>query len=130
MLQKYLLPALFLTALSFAQPSFADPTDTDEAMQKCQNRHPEWYQCATDADCTLSLDACGWPVLGVNKMHKGRSEICTRSAGAFIDCPMWKNTPENKMAVTCQEGVCTGVKASDLPKTEPAPVPEGQAASQ
>ena len=92
----------------------------DDVMQKCQEKHPEWYSCVTDADCAVSLNPCGWPVLGVNKMHKGRSEICTRQAGAFIDCPMWNDTPENKMAAICQEGVCTGVKASEVkPPVEP-----------
>ena len=117
MRKKILLPTLFFfTFLSFL---FVQPVqaDDDDVMQKCQGKYPEWYQCATDEDCTISLDPCGWPVLGVNKIHKGRSEICTRQAGAFIDCPMWKDTPDNKMAVTCQQGICTAVKASEMPKT-------------
>ena len=114
MLRKFVLPTIFL--LSFLSMPVAFAAD-DEVMQKCQGKHPEWYQCSTDEDCTISLDPCGWPVLGVNKIHKGRSEICTRQAGAFIDCPMWKDTAENKMTVTCQEGVCTGLKASHTPKS-------------
>lgn len=119
MLQKLILPTLFLMLVTVNVANAAD--SNDEAMMKCQNKHPEWYQCVTDADCQVSLDPCGWPVLGVNKIHKGRSEICTRQAGAFIDCPMWKNTPENKMAATCQEGVCETMKASQMPVKESLP---------
>lgn len=124
MLRKFVLSILSLITLLSIHSAYAD--DGEDVMQKCQGKHPEWYQCSTDEDCIISLDPCGWPVLGVNKIHKGRSEICTRQVGAFIDCPMWKDTPENKMAVTCQEGLCTGIKASLMPK--PAPAPEEQQA--
>lgn len=111
MLKTFILPTVFLICVAVNGAYAAD----DDAMQKCQGKHPEWYQCVTDDDCTISQDPCGWPVLGVNKFHKERSEICTRQAGAFIDCPMWKDTPENKMTVKCQKGVCTGLKASEAP---------------
>lgn len=119
MKRKLILPVLILGFL-VAGPVYAmDPNE--EAMQKCQGKHPEWYQCVTDEDCVISLNLCGWPVLGVNKMHKGRSEICTRQAGAFIDCPMWKDTEENKMVSFCQQGVCESLKASEAPVKESSP---------
>lgn len=116
MLKKLILSMLlsFVLTISTANAN-------EDVMLKCQDKHPEWYSCTTDEDCTVSLDPCGWPVLGVTKWHKGRSEICTRQAGAFIDCPMWRDTPENKMAAVCQEGVCTGIKASEV-KPKPQPV--------
>lgn len=119
MLTKLILPALFLTffAISPLSPVYAADSN-DDVMEKCQLKAPEWYQCVTDADCAVSLNPCGWPVLGVNKMHKGRSEICTRQAGAFIDCPMWKDTKENKRVAVCQEGICQALKASEVPVKE------------
>lgn len=122
MLKKIILPTLFLMFLApaFVSPVSAEDTQ-DEVMQKCQMKRPEWYQCTTDADCVVSLNPCGWPVLGVNVNHKGRSEICTRQAGAFIDCPMWRDTPENQMVALCQEGVCEAVKASEAPPKETIP---------
>ena len=115
---------MFLVSSPMNPVRAADEAGTnDEVMQKCQMKHPEWYQCVNDEDCAVSLNPCGWPSLGVNKMHKGRSEICTRQAGAFIDCPMWKDTPENKMVALCQEGVCQAVKASEAPVKQ-SKVPE------
>ncbi len=127
MLIKFILPTLFLMFLTVSplhQVNAQDAVDASEdVMQKCQMKRPEWYQCVTDDDCTISLNPCGWPVLGVNKMHKDRSEICTRQTGAFIDCPMWKDTPENKMVAVCQEGICQGMKASEAPLKK-APTPD------
>jgi hypothetical protein len=105
MLKKLILPSLLLLCLS----SHLVQAD-DEAMQKCQMKHPEWYQCVTAEDCTIALDPCGWPVLGVNKLHKDRAEICSRQAGAFLDCAMWNDIPENKRTVDCQENLCVTVK--------------------
>jgi hypothetical protein len=119
MLKKIILPTLFLMFCGIGMSYAADAGE--DVMQKCQGKHPEWYQCVTDADCTISLDPCGWPVLGVNKMHKDRSEICTRQAGAFIDCKMWSDDPANKMVAVCQEGVCESIKASEAPVKESKP---------
>ncbi len=116
MLKKLIL----LMLLSFVL-TISTANANEDVMLKCQDKHPEWYSCTSDEDCAVSLDPCGWPVLGVTKWHKGRSEICTRQAGAFIDCPMWRDSPENKMAAICKEGVCTGVKASEV-KPKPQPV--------
>lgn len=113
MLKKLILSTLFLMICGVRMASAADAAE--DVMQKCQSKHPEWYQCVTDADCAVSLDPCGWPVLGVNVNHKGRSEICTRQAGAFIDCPMWSDTTENRRVAICQEGVCEAIKASESP---------------
>lgn len=125
MLKKVILPAFFLLVGTINMSYAADAGE--DVMQKCQGKHPEWYQCVTDADCTVSLDPCGWPVLGVNKNNKGNSEICTRQAGAFIDCAMWSDTPENKHAALCLEGICQAVKSSDVPvKETPATPKDGE----
>jgi len=124
LIKSILLPLLFLFLVSSPiSPARAadDPVANDEVMQKCQMKYPEWYQCVSDEDCTVSLNPCGWPVLGVNKIHKDRSEICTRQAGAFIDCPIWNDTPENKMVALCKEGVCQAVKASEAPVKQSKP---------
>jgi len=122
MLKRFIILTLCLIFYTLT-PVHANDS-TDDVMQKCQGKHPEWYQCSTNEDCTVSLDPCGWPVLGVNKFHKERSEICTRQAGAFIDCPMWKSTPENQMGSICQDGECVAVKMSEMPQPveQPAPV--------
>ena len=119
MLKKLILTTLFLMMGAANAAHATDPGE--DVMQKCQGKHPEWYQCVTDADCTVSLDPCGWPVLGVNVNHKDRSEICTRQAGAFIDCKMWSDTAENKRVAICQEGMCETIKASEAPVKESPP---------
>lgn len=99
---KSLFVALIMSFLMM-QPSFAHAD--------CDAPEAAWTACATDADCVVAKDACGWPA-AYNGNFLAEVEKLNACLAPLIECATPVRAPPAQ--AVCSEGAC------DLPDEDEA----------